>query len=103
MENSLREKAYSIARRIPKGKVTTYGQIAKLAGNPKASRAVGMFMKTNPHAPEVPCHRVVGKDGSLTGFSADGGVERKREMLETEGVLFKGDKVDMTTSLWQPS
>jgi O-6-methylguanine DNA methyltransferase len=53
-----KEKVYKICSSIPKGKVATYGQIAKLAGKPKAARAVGAFMKNNPDAPIVPCHRV---------------------------------------------
>ena len=67
---SFRDKVYEITRKIPKGKVATYGQIAKLAGNSKAARAVGYFMKTNPDAPKTPCHRVVAADGKLTGYSA---------------------------------
>jgi O-6-methylguanine DNA methyltransferase len=94
-----REKVYEITKKIPRGKVATYGQIAKLAGNQKASRAVGYFMKTNPMAPIVPCHRVVASDGKLTGYSAGNGVSTKREMLVAEGVIFKGEKVDLTESL----
>ena len=61
---TFREKVYQITRQIPKGKVATYKQIAVLAGNPKAARAVGMCMRTNPDAPAVPCHRVVAADGA---------------------------------------
>lgn len=96
-----REKVYEISKNIPKGKVATYGQIARLAGKPKAARAVGGFMRTNPYAPVVPCHRVVASDGSLTGFSAEGGIKKKKEMLISEGVEFKGDKVDLEKSKWK--
>ena len=89
-----REKVYKITRNIPKGKVMTYGQIAKLAGKPNAARAVGLFMRTNPDAPNTPCHRVVAHDGSLNGYSGIGGINTKKKMLLTEGVLFNGDKVD---------
>jgi len=99
---SFRERVYQITANIPKGTVATYGQIAKLAGSPKAARAVGMFMKTNPFAPRVPCHRVVASDGSLTGFSAPGGVMKKKKMLLGEGVRFVGAKVDIS-SFWNPS
>lgn len=85
---------------IPQGKVATYGQLAKLAGKPKAARAVGGFMRTNPNAPHTPCHRVVSKDGSLTGYSMGKGVFTKRKMLEKEGVEFIGNKVNMNKSLW---
>lgn len=95
------EKVYRILVEIPKGKVVTYGQLAKMAGSPKAARAVGMAMKTNPNAPHVPCHRVVGSDGSLVGYSGAGGVEQKRKMLISEGVKFKGEKVDLKTSCYR--
>lgn len=94
------EVVYNIATGIPKGKVATYGQIAKLAGNPKAARAVGMCMKANPFAPRVPCHRVVASDGSLTGFSAPGGIQKKKAMLRKEGVQFIKGNVDLLKSLW---
>lgn len=93
---NFKEKVYKICSSIPKGKVATYGQIAKLAGKPKAVRAVGVFMKNNPHAPQVPCHRVVSADGSLTGYSGKGGIAQKKKMLLHEGVCFKNNKVDLS-------
>lgn len=71
---------------IPKGEVRTYGWVAKRIGKPKAARAVGMALGKNPFAPTVPCHRVVGADGRLTGYSGSGGVAAKRRMLKAEGV-----------------
>lgn len=97
---TFRDKVYSITKKIPKGKVATYGQIAKLAGSPKAARAVGMCMKTNPDAPRTPCHRVVASDGRLTGYSGVGGIAGKKEMLLSEGVYFTGEKVDLGRCLW---
>jgi len=97
---TFREKVYGVTKKIPRGKVATYGQIARLAGNPKASRAVGLFMKTNPFAPVVPCHRVVAFDGSLTGYSAGDGVSTKMEMLIAEGVICKDGRVSLSESLW---
>lgn len=96
-----KEKVYQICSSIPKGKVATYGQIAKLVGKPKAARAVGVFMKNNPDAPTVPCHRVVASDGKLTGYSGVGGITKKKQMLILEGVSFKKNKVDLTTSKWK--
>lgn len=96
-----KNKVYEITKNIPAGKVATYGQVAALAGSPKAARAVGNAMKTNPNAPVVPCHRVVASDGKLTGYSGEGGINQKKEMLIKEGVIFKGDKVDLKKSLWQ--
>ncbi|KKT47907.1 MAG: Methylated-DNA-[protein]-cysteine S-methyltransferase [Candidatus Gottesmanbacteria bacterium GW2011_GWA2_44_17] len=91
---------YTIVAKIPKGKVATYGQIARLAGNPKTARAVGMCMKINPFVPRVPCHRVVGSDGRLIGFSAGKGVKTKKDMLLAEGVQFRNDSVDLLQSQW---
>lgn len=96
------EKIYELTRKIPKGKVATYGQLAKLTGNPNAACAVGVCMKINPDAPNTPCHRVVAADGSLTGYSAAGGISKKKEMLLAEGVSFSGDRVDLSRSRWQP-
>ncbi|MFZ2025302.1 MAG: MGMT family protein [Microgenomates group bacterium] len=97
---SFKDVVYTITSNIPKGKVATYGQIARLVGNPKAARAVGTCMRTNPFAPRVPCHRVVASDGSLTGFSASGGIAKKKSMLVGEGVKFRNEKVDLSSSLW---
>ncbi len=91
---------YGIVIKIPKGKVATYGQIARLAGSLNAARAVGAYLRINPDAPQVPCHRVVGFDGKLIGYSAKGGVAHKQKLLKQEGVQFKQEKVDLTKSLW---
>jgi methylated-DNA-[protein]-cysteine S-methyltransferase len=71
---------------IPRGEVRTYGWVAREIGRPGAARAVGGALGRNPFAPVVPCHRVVGADGRLTGYSAAGGVAKKRKMLRAEGV-----------------
>src|SRR5947207_3200583 len=97
---SFKEEVYKVTTKIPKGFVATYGQVAALAGSPKAARAVGLLMKNNPNAPIVPCHRVVASDGKLTGYSGKEGIEGKRKMLIAEGVIFKGDKVDLSVSRW---
>jgi O-6-methylguanine DNA methyltransferase len=74
---------------IPKGEVRTYGWLAKRIGKPKSARAVGQALGKNPFAPIVPCHRVVGADGRLTGYSGAGGVAKKRRMLLAEGVQLR--------------
>jgi methylated-DNA-[protein]-cysteine S-methyltransferase len=76
-------KVWAITRAIPRGQTRTYGEIAREAGSPGAARAVGQAMARNPWPIVVPCHRVVGSDGSLTGFG--GGVAMKRQMLALEG------------------
>lgn len=69
-------------QRIPYGQTRTYGEIAKMMGKPKASRAIGMANHNNPILILVPCHRVIGADGSLTGYAA--GIEAKKYLLEFE-------------------
>ena len=76
---------------IPSGQVRTYGWIARRIGRPKAARAVGRALARNPFAPNVPCHRVVGSDGRLTGYSAPGGVAAKMRLLRREA-LAAGNK-----------
>ena len=98
--SSFKQTVYELTRQIPKGKVATYVQLARLAGKPKAARAVGGFMRTNPDAPNTPCHRVVSSTGKLTGYSAKGGINKKKEMLIQEGVKFKGNCVDLSVFLW---
>ena len=70
--------------KIPIGKTTTYKNIAIAIGKPNSSRAVANACAQNPYAPEVPCNRVIRSDGSLGGYSAEGGIERKRQLLEME-------------------
>lgn len=96
------QKVYEIAKRIPPGKVATYGQLAKLAGSAKAARAVGMCMKHNPDMSTIPCHRVVASDGKLTGYAYGDGILTKEEKLLSEGVSFIGNKVNLSISQWNP-
>lgn len=96
-----KNKVYKIVSQIPVGYVATYGQVARLAGHPKAARAVGLLMRNNPNAPTVPCHRVVGWNGKLVGYSASGGLSAKKKLLEQEEVVFKGSVVNLSVSLWR--
>ena len=98
---SFTEKIYKIASKIPKGKVATYGQLAKMAGKPRAARAVGMCMKYNPDMKVVPCHRVVASDGKLTGYAFGSGIPTKKKMLLKEGVVFNGERVNLSRSQWR--
>jgi methylated-DNA-[protein]-cysteine S-methyltransferase len=82
---------WELLRRIPYGVTTSYGELARRLGDPKATRAVGAANGANPIPIIVPCHRVVGSKGELTGFG--GGIERKRWLLEHEGALMPlGDR-----------
>ena len=71
-------------RKIENGRMITYGQLAKKAGRPKASRAVGSVMAKNPMPLIIPCHRIIRSDGKMGGFSAPGGITLKNKMLELE-------------------
>jgi methylated-DNA-[protein]-cysteine S-methyltransferase len=79
-----RRKVYAAARAIDPGASASYGEIARPIGEPGAARAVGVALGRNPYPIIVPCHRVIGADGALTGFSAPGGITTKRRMLEIE-------------------
>lgn len=81
------ERVYNTVQKIPYGQTLTYGDVARLAGSPKAARAVGQAMAKNPVALLIPCHRVV-SPGTLGGFSSTGGVETKARMLALEKSRF---------------
>ncbi len=78
------EKVFSVVRKIPKGKVLTYKQVAMKVGRPKAARAVGNILNTN-YDPKIPCHRVVRSDGKTGGYNR--GAENKTKILKSEGVI----------------
>lgn len=77
-------------RNLMYGDVCSYGQLARLCGSPRAARAIGGALAVNPVPVIIPCHRVAGADGRLTGFSAPGGENTKMALLKMEGVEFKG-------------
>lgn len=85
---SFTARVYAVVRRIPRGTVATYGQVAALAGNPRNARIVGYALHSNPQPGVVPCHRVVFRDGSLAPGFAFGGPDRQRALLREEGVGF---------------
>jgi methylated-DNA-[protein]-cysteine S-methyltransferase len=88
----LAEKVYENCRKIPRGKVTTYKELAR-ACKSKAYRAVGQALNKNPHAPEVPCHRVVNSKGELHGYAS--GLEEKEKILMGEGIEIRNGKIDL--------
>ena len=73
-------------KKIPKGTVKTYSQVAKGIGKPLAVRAVANAIGKNPFAPKIPCHRVIRSDGSLGGYSGKGGIKTKKLLLKREGI-----------------
>lgn len=84
-----REKVYELVRKIPKGKVTTYGEIAKKLN--MSPRTVGTALHLNPYEGDVPCHRVVNREGRIAPGFAFGGIGAQRALLEKEGITFKDE------------
>lgn len=113
MSGSFNAQVYEIVRRIPRGCVATYGQVAALAGRPRNARFVGFALHANPEPGVIPCHRVVFRDGSLAPGFAFGGPDEQRRLLEGEGVPFVpadpagsasgegGWRVDLARCQWQ--
>jgi len=85
------EDVYSMLLTIPKGKVSTYGDLAKALGNPFASRHVGRILSKNPNPIKVPCHRVVMSNGKIGGYAL--GTQKKKELLQNEGVIFSDEYI----------
>ena len=79
-------KVWNYLKKIPRGKVKTYSEVAKSIGKPLAVRAVANAIGKNPLAPQIPCHRVIRSDGCLGGYSGKGGIKTKRLLLKKEGV-----------------
>lgn len=87
------QQVYKLCSRIPKGKVSTYLEIARALHNPGAARAVGNALNKNPFAPQVPCHRVIRANGAVGGFAS--GTKRKIALLKPEGIIIKQGKIDL--------
>jgi len=93
---------YKNVKRIPPGKVATYGQIAAMCGFPRNARAVGYALHVNPEPGEIPCHRVVNRQGRTAPAFAFGGAGKQRQLLEAEGVEFTEDElVNLKKYLWE--
>ena len=92
-QNTIKDRdVYDLLLKIPAGKVSTYGDLAKALGNPLASRQVGRILGRNPNPIKVPCHRVVMFDGKVGGYFY--GSDRKKELLEKEGISFTDENVN---------
>ena len=105
MENksSFYSRVYEIVKLVPVGKITTYGCIAKYLGTATDARMVGYAMNVSHSDSEIPAHRVVNRNGVLTGKHHFDGVNLMQELLESEGILVKNDKiVDFEKILWDP-
>ena len=95
------KQIYDVVCKIPKGKVATYGTVARLAGNPRWSRVVGYALHANPSPGIIPCHRVVNRNGMVADSFAFGGSEIQRAMRMQEGIEFQKDgSIDLDKFGW---
>ena len=89
------KRIYEAVKKIPKGRVATYGKVAEMAGNPRMSRAVGNALHKNPDPEHIPCYRVVNSKGELAGAFAFGGENVQKKLLEADGIEVINGKVDL--------
>jgi len=103
--NNFFQRVYEVTNLIPEGRVTSYGAIAKCLGSPQSSRMVGWALNSTKHLPEwIPAHRVVNRNGMLTGKMHFPGRETMKELLESEGVKVQDDTiVEFDNLFWDPS
>ncbi len=95
------ERIYEVVRKIPRGKVATYGQIAMMAGNPRWARVVGYALHSNPDPENIPCYRVVNRFGGLAPAFAFGGDDEQSRLLRADGIEVRSDNtVDLEKYLW---
>ena len=100
---TLTKQVYSLCKKIPKGKVTTYKEISN-ALNTKAYQAIGQILRCNPDAPKVPCHRVIKSNGNVGGFKGElvgKEINNKIKLLKNEGVFVKNNKIDLQKYLFR--
>lgn len=103
-ELSFFERCYEVVRQVPYGKVTSYGAIAKFIGSPQSARMVGWAMNASHQDPTIPAHRVVNRQGLLTGKHHFQGIDLMQELLENEGVVVKNNQVQNLESVfWTPT
>ena len=95
------QSVYEYVKSVPRGKVTTYGMIARAIGHPRAARQGGNALHRNPAPGIVPCHRVVNREGRLAPAFAFGGIEVQARLLEEEGVTVKDGYVEMERYFWK--
>ncbi len=89
--NSFRDRVYQVVKKIPKGKILSYKKVAKLAGSPRAWRAVGNILNKNRDPIKIPCHRVIKSNGEIGGY--EGGTKKKAYLLRKEGVIIQNGRV----------
>ena len=100
--NELRARIYAVVRRIPRGRVATYGQVAALAGVPRHARQVGYALHDTPSGTTLPWHRVINARGEVSPRAEPGWEGFQRQLLEAEGVEFRRGRVDLDGYRWEP-
>ena len=99
--SKLSDEVYRLVSKIPEGKLSTYGSLARAVNLPKASRAIGAILRVNPHPKDVvPCHRVVMSDGRIGGYGGKKRIPRKISLLRKEGVRVVDGRVDLQRYLF---
>lgn len=101
MGKTVFERIYDVVKQIPYGQVATYGQVAALAGNRRWARVVGYALHANPDPENIPCYRVVNREGCVSEAFAFGGGNRQMELLRAEGIEFIDGHVDMQRFQWE--
>lgn len=103
LAGSFASQVYALVARIPAGRVTTYGALARALGDPRKAREVGWALAATPDDLDIPAHRVINSRGELSGGWAFGGYDVHRALLEAEGIRFLGDgRVDLKLHFWEP-
>ena len=102
-QNELRARIYDVVRRIPRGRVATYGQVAALAGAPRHARQVGYALYDTPADTSLPWHRVINARGEVSPRSEPGWEGLQRQLLEAEGVAFRHGRIDLRRYRWEPT
>ena len=104
METNFFDRVYAVAAQIPYGKVTNYGAIARFIGAPKSARMVGYAMNTSGTMPDIPAHRVVNRNGLLTGKHHFGGTRGMADLLISEGIQVRDNQIqDFEKVYWDPN
>lgn len=100
MAGSVFERIYEVVKRIPRGRVATYGQVAAMAGNPRWARVVGYALHVNPDPEHIPCFRVVNRNGEVSKAFVFGGENMQIQLLQADGIDVKDGKVDLSKYQW---
>lgn len=100
MAGSVFERIYEVVKRIPYGRVATYGQVAAIAGNPRWARVVGYALHANPDPAHIPCFRVVNRNGEVSNAFVFGGENAQIRLLQSEGIEVTDGRVDLSKYQW---